>query len=385
VTLAVCVALVVVTTYQSLKIYESAHAIAADLTQSILTYSHELFTEMYRNSPVPYLLINAEGGIESINFAAARFFQTDINALTEQPIFSFLSKDESSKTALIPEYFAQEKFVSDVDVHIQLPNEEMRWALLSLFSFRDTHHTKKGLLTLIDITKQKQVDKAKTEFVSLASHQLRTPISSMKWNIELLLSASTGSLTSIQSNYLNKIMHSLERMNLLVSDFLSASKFELGTLTPDFTDIAIIPFLTDIYTEHLPFAEQKSVQIETDWAQAPGVFSSDAHMLHMITNNLISNAVKYTPSGGTVYVHAIKDMANLTLTITDTGMGIPAEEQGMIFSKMFRADNARANVPDGTGLGLYIVQGAVNILGGTITFQSKEGVGTSFTVVLPIR
>ncbi len=383
-----CGALVTVTVYQSFRIHESAEVLAEGMaehmTQDILIYSRELFSELYRNSPVPYVVIEESGSVESINFATARLFNVTQEALDGQNIFSFIEGEDEDKLALIPEYFKEGKFVNDVEAQIRRPDGATRWVMLSLFSFKDTHAVRKGLLTLVDITKQKLIDKAKTEFVSLASHQLRTPISGMKWNIELLLTGGLERMTDVQRTYIEKINHGLVRMDMLVGDFLNVSKFELGTLVPNITNVDFKPFLQSVYEEHRVFAEDKSVQIQTDWEGAPEQIRSDTHMLHMIVSNLLGNAVKYTEAGGVVQVSVERHEPHFILTITDTGIGIPLNEQEMIFSKLYRASNARTQVTDGTGLGLYIVKEAAEVLGGGITFTSAEGAGSSFVVTLPI-
>ncbi len=380
-----CVALITVTVYQSLKISESAHSLAKDMTKDMLLYSRELFSELYRSSPVPYFVIDENGDIESSNFSAVRLFNVEMGALDSLNAFDFFKEDEGDRASLIPEYFKQGKFVNDIEVMVRRPDGVTKWVMLSLFSFRDVKNKQKGLLTLVDITKQKIIDKAKTEFVSLASHQLRTPISGMKWNIELLQTAGKDHLTQLQSTYIEKISHSVERMDMLVNDFLSVSKFELGTLTPTYAPVMLGTFLSSICDEHNSFAERKHIQLVRKWNTDIGSFSSDAHLLHMIVSNLTSNAIKYTDDGGKVLIDATRDSDQITIAITDTGMGIPIEEQERVFSKMFRATNAKSKVTDGTGLGLYIVKGAVLILGGTITFDSKEGQGTTFVARLPIR
>lgn len=353
--------------------------------EDTLMYSLELFSELYRGSPVPYIVIDQNGLIESINFATARLFQVEIEALNSLNVFSLIDGEDATKIALIPEYFKGGRFVNDVEVQIKRPDGAKRWVMLSLFSFADVKGGRKGLLTLVDITKQKMIDKAKTEFVSLASHQLRTPISGLKWNVELLETAGKGTFSDAQSAYVKKISHGVERMDMLVNDFLSVSKFELGTLTPSYVPLDIAQFLTTVHEELAPMAEQKAVRIETEWPTDMGMLTVDSHLLHMISSNLLSNAIKYTPSEGVVRIHAELDTEHFTLTVADTGMGIPLEEQDRLFSKMFRASNAKANVTDGNGLGLYIVKGAAETMGGTIVFESQEGVGTVFTVTLPTR
>lgn len=346
-----------------------------------LEYSSELFQELYRSSPVPYVVVDGEGFVESINFSCARLFDVSIDSLNGKNIFQYFGGEDEQKLALIPEYFKRGKFVNNVEIQIQRPDETIRWVLASLFSFTDAKGKRKGLLTLVDMTKQKLIDKAKTEFVSLASHQLRTPISGMKWNIELLLMAKSETLGPQEREYIEKIDRSLKHMDMLVNDFLSASKFELGTLTPSLVDVDIALFVQTIYEEHSPLALKKGITITTNVAAT--TIKSDTHLLHMIVSNLLGNAVKYTVDGGKVNLTVDTNEKETTIVVADSGIGIPVADQDSIFSKMFRASNTRTYAVEGTGLGLYIVKEAVKVLEGTITFTSKESVGTTFTVVLP--
>ncbi len=304
-----------------------------------------------------------------------------INTLDAQNIFEYLVDESSPKAALIPEYYKSGKFVTDVEVQIRQPEGILKWVLLSLFSFKDAKRKRRGLLTLVDITKQKLIDKAKTEFVSLASHQLRTPISSMKWNMELLQTTDGGGMDEAQQAYLEKVNRSLGQMDMLVEDFLNVSKFELGTLTPKYEEVDVTPFLQGISDEHRDSAERKNIHVESTFEG--GTIQSDTHFLHMIASNLLGNAIKYTPEGGRVEFKTRFDATNLILTVADSGIGIPPDDQSTIFTKMFRATNAQTHATEGTGLGLYIVKESVKMFGGSISFESKESVGTVFTVLLP--
>jgi PAS domain S-box-containing protein len=378
------VALITVIFHQSLRISMNARSLAENMTRDMLIYSREFFSELYRGSPVPYVVIDQDGTIESINLAAARFFGVAQNALDTKNFYQFFLKDQDGKNekiALIPEYFKRGKYVHDVELELMRPDGMKRWVMFSLFPATDAAGNPKGMLTLVDITKQKHVDKAKTEFVSLASHQLRTPISGMKWNIELL--ETTGALSEAQAAYIAKIRKSAERMDSLVTDFLSVSKLDLGTFVPEYADVELASFFQSVVDEYESLATQKSVKVETAWSPTIGTLRTDAHLLQMITSNLLGNAVKYTSEGGSVRFIVSLERDQITMTIADTGIGIPAEDQEMLFSKLFRASNARSLVTDGTGLGLYIVKEAVRILGGTITFTSKEGEGSTFVVTLP--
>ncbi len=377
-----CIGLVTYIIFKSFKVKEEAKVLAKTMTESMLVTSHELFSELYRSSPVPYLLINAEGIIESANLAASRLFNVREGNLKSTNIFGLISGKDENKMALIPEYYKQGKFINDLEVEIRCPDGTKKWVMFSLFSFQDAQHIRKGLLTLVDITKQKKIDRARTEFVSLASHQLRTPISAMRWNLELLESEGKNLFNEKQSIYVKKIGKGLERMNLLVGDFLSASKLELGTLTPEPVQLELIEFLKAVCDEYSELSKQKEVLLKTDWEKASGTIVSDPRLLHMVVSNILGNAIKYTRAGGEVRLFASQDDTKITISVSDTGIGIPLEDQKMVFEKLYRATNARTHATEGTGLGLYLVKEIVRILNGKVTFESEPGVGTIFIIIL---
>ena len=254
---------------------------------------------------------------------------------------------------------------------------------MSIFPYGDFGKRKNGLLTLVDVTKQKQIDKAKTEFVALASHQLRTPISAIKWNIELLASQRIGTLTEKQYEYAEKIERVVGTMDALVGDFLNVSQLELGTFAPEPKDIELSAFLEEVLGQNAPRIEKKGIVVERNYVPSTIVMKTDERLLRMIMSNLVSNALKYTPPNGRVMIGMNESDTFVTLSVEDSGIGIPKEDQESLFTKFYRASNVRTSMPEGTGLGLYIAHLAAGILGGTLVLQSEEGVGSTFTVTLP--
>ncbi len=353
-------------------------------TQRLLRSLEDLYVQIYKNSPVPYVLIGKGGVIISANMSAVRLFGTVEGALPGAHFFDLLSGDKTSHVSLFPEKFERGVFINDEEVSLRRTDGTTRWALFSLFSFTDSSGHKQGLATLVDVTKQKEIDKAKTEFVSLASHQLRTPLAAIKWNIELLLMKYGETLPPPGRGYGDAVATNVSRMDALVGDFLNASRFELGTLTAEKTTFELIPFLDIIVSDQSFKAEQKHIELRKNYdAASQGSCTTDAHLLGMTVSNLISNAIKYTGEGGVVRVETESAGNNIVIRVADTGMGIPKDEQDKIFSKIFRASNAQAHVPDGTGLGLYIAREAIKVLGGTLAFVSEQGVGTTFTITMP--
>ncbi len=357
----------------------TARIIAAAMNED-LTASNELFHELYKNSPVPYLRMKRNGTIISVNNAMLRFFKVEEGRLDGLDIFSLLTVSDTQKSELLPTLIRRGQYINDEEISTQNTSGAIQWALLSSFPYG---HNQESLLTLFDITKQKEVDKAKSEFVSLASHQLRTPISAMRWNIELMAGENLGPLTVEQKAYLQKISRNTEKMNLIINDFLDVSQLEMGTFATEIISVELNSFLEKIYEEFTERIARKNISFNKNYPGGTLTLKTDEHLLHNAISNLVSNAVKYTPDTGAVTVAYTADQHQITFTVTDTGMGIPEAEQTQLFSKFFRATNAKNEVTEGTGLGLYIVSQAIEKLGGTIAVQSVINQGTTFTVSIP--
>ncbi len=234
-----------------------------------------------------------------------------------------------------------------------------------------------------DISDEQKLDRAKTEFVSLASHQLRTPMTSMKWYIDLLVSKDLGKLTAKQEDTLKDLMIINKNMIDLVSGLLNVARIELDTYAVEPQPVSLPEICDSVLSENLPLIAEKKQVIEKHYDRSLPTIHADASLVRVVFQNLITNAVKYTPEGGTIEVSLVWRVDHVEVIVTDTGYGIPKEQQPMIFSKMFRADNVRNKVLEGTGLGLYAAKAIVEQAGGKIWFESEEGKGTTFHVTIP--
>lgn len=235
-----------------------------------------------------------------------------------------------------------------------------------------------------DITHDKEIDKAKTEFVSLASHQLRTPLSSISWYAEMLLDGDAGPLNNEQKTYLQEVYDSNRRMVKLVNALLNVSRLDLGTFSVEPAEINLAQIAQRTIKELEDKITTKHLTIKANFASnVPTTYLGDENLTGIVFQNLISNAVKYTLDNGTVSVSMEKKDDCILLTVADTGMGIPANQQDKIFQKLFRADNVRQTDTDGTGLGLYIIKAIAEQIGGDVSFTSTEGQGTTFTFCFP--
>jgi two-component system sensor histidine kinase VicK len=232
-----------------------------------------------------------------------------------------------------------------------------------------------------DITQEKKTDRAKTEFVSLASHQLRTPLTTISWYTEMILKGDVGKVVPGQIKYLNEIYLGNQRMIELVNTLLNVSRIELGTFAIEPKPTNIVTLAQSVLEEQKPKIENKKLMVAEDFGKDVPIFSIDPKLLRMIFQNLLANSVEYTPEGGKIkFTISLDKKKTVLIKVSDTGYGIPKNQQDKIFTKLFRADNVKSKDTDGTGLGLYIVKSIVENTGGKIWFKSEENKGTTFYV-----
>jgi len=253
-----------------------------------------------------------------------------------------------------------------------------------------------GVAIFRDMTKEREVDKAKTEFVSLASHQLRAPLAAINWYIQMLVSGDAGKITDEQKKFFDEIYDGNQRMVEIVNTLLDVSRLELGKFLIEPKSINVSELAQSVINEQKSTIDERKINLKSQLASNLPIMQFDPKFLRMVFQNLLSNAVKYTPEKGSVEFvieHIDKDQFIegkridedlLVIKISDTGYGIPKNQQDKIFTKLFRADNAREKSTEGTGLGLYIVKSVVDNSGGKIWFESEENKGTTFYVTFPM-
>ncbi len=237
-----------------------------------------------------------------------------------------------------------------------------------------------------DISKEQEIDKAKTEFVSIASHQLRTPLGLTKWYLEAMREEGTDVLSKTNQSYLNEIHKSNERVLQVVRELLSVSRIDQRRVKNEPQNTDAVQLVRGIVDEIAPAATNKNIDLDLKIARAriPAIHI-DQMRLHEVVQNLVINALEYTLPGGTVTVHVDRQGRSIVLRIVDTGMGISEEDQKRLFTKFFRSERAALQNPDGSGLGLYVVKSYVEEWGGSISVQSHEGKGSAFTITLPTK
>lgn len=234
-----------------------------------------------------------------------------------------------------------------------------------------------------DQTVERQIDYMKSEFISLAGHQLRTPLSSVRWYIEML-SSEQGKFSEEHKSYLQEADSATKRMTTLIDALLHVARLEDGALVANTQPVNLSTYFHRIAGEWMTMAKEQGVRLVTVTPRKSATVTTDPVLLEIVLQNLFANALKYSPAKKEITVTVVVDDHHIRITVRDLGVGIPQSEQKRIFEKFFRAHNVREIDTDGTGLGLYMSRTIVEQLGGTLIFESEEGKGSRFTVMLPV-
>jgi PAS domain S-box-containing protein len=241
------------------------------------------------------------------------------------------------------------------------------------------------VLVFRDIEEEVRIDRAKTEFVSTASHQLRTPLTAIRWYAEAIMNGDEGPMNDGIASNVSVIVESSRRMASLINTLLNVSRLETGRMriAPEASDLQAI--VREVWEENQPAVVAKSLTYAPSFAPGLPLINADRNLLKIVVQNLVGNAIRYSHAGGAIRVAIEREGESVTMAVEDSGIGIPAKLQDRVFTKMFRAPNAVVMEQDGNGLGLYIAKNIVDQSGGRIWFESVENEGTKFAFTLPIK
>lgn len=237
-----------------------------------------------------------------------------------------------------------------------------------------------SMLKQLTVTNQKlrDLDQTKDEFISMASHQLRTPLTSVKGYVSMVLEGDAGPINDQQKNLLNQAFISSQRMVYLIADLLNVSRLKTGKFIITWAPTQLADVIEGEISQLLETAKGRKLELTY---QKPANFPStplDETKIRQVIMNFVDNAIYYTPAGGHINVQLVDKGEDIEFTVTDDGIGVPPGEQKNMFTKFYRAANAQKARPDGTGLGLFMAQKVIVAQGGAIIFHSEVGKGSTF-------
>ena len=226
--------------------------------------------------------------------------------------------------------------------------------------------------------KLRLLDQTKDEFISMASHQLRTPLTSVKGYVSMVLEGDAGKITPMQRKLLDQAFVSSQRMVYLIADLLNVSRLRTGKFVIEAKPTNLADLVEGEIAQLVETAKGRNLELVYDKpAEFPSIML-DETKTRQVVMNFVDNAIYYTPSGGRIEVHVTETAESIEFTVVDNGIGVPKSEQHQLFNKFYRAGNAKKARPDGTGLGLYMAQKVIIAQGGAIIFKTQEGKGSTF-------
>jgi PAS domain S-box-containing protein len=273
------------------------------------------------------------------------------------------------------------QFASEYRFHS--PEGKITWLYGTAVALRNDAGAVTGFLgTVTDITERKEADQMKSDFVSFATHQLRTPLAGIKWLLEL--AKEEPGISEDMLSYIQDARESADRLIKLVNDLLDISRLERGKLAIALQAIPLGELTHSVMEELSPLVQEKGHHLTFTGTDDIPPALVDRQLMRQVILNLVSNAIKYTPAKGQIAIEIGQEAGHLRWSIRDSGIGIPKEALPRLFEKFYRADNAQTIETEGTGLGLYLVRLILEQFAGRIWCESEEGKGTSFLFVLPL-
>ncbi len=284
-------------------------------------------------------------------------------------------------------HFLEERKIPQFHERLEVKDADSRSKVLEITKtpLLIAGRTEGTMVLLHDVTREAAVDKLKSEFLSLAAHQLRTPLSALKWIFRMAIDGDVGALTEEQKEFLQKGYVANERMISLINDLLHVVRIEEGRFNYRFLVCSLWQIIEEIATDAKALAAKKQIEIFVHGPshEFPEV-RIDQEKFRLAVTHLVRNAIEYTPPGGQVDITAIQEPAHILVSIQDTGIGILQEQLDQVFKKFFRGANAVRMQTEGSGLGLFITKNIIEKHGGRVWIESEEGKGTTVRFTIPI-
>jgi two-component system sensor kinase FixL len=331
--------------------------------------------------------VNQQGNITYINLAALKTFGYDApDVIGKNMVTLFLSKPGAQRDGgSIRQFITRDK--KAIVNYRELDGYRKNGDVFPLELILAEIQRKDEILfigIIRDITEKKRLDKLKSEFVSTVSHELRTPLTSISASLSTVESGLLGEMPKLASDMIRIASKNARRLSLLINDLLDFEKLSAGKMALDFQALPVADLLHQSIIDNQPFADSYQIQLHFNNALSDEMIRTDALRFQQIMSNLISNAVKYSPSGGTVDISALSSDNNVIINVSDKGAGIPEQFKTRIFQSFSQADSSDTKLKGGTGMGLAISKKLAESMKADIGFRTSSDEGTTFYIVFPI-
>ncbi len=369
-------------------------------SQEKLGESRDRYSDLYDFAPVGYVTTSHKGLILEANLALAEMLGVERRALVRHPLSAFIIPDDQDIYYRHRREVLESKQRDTCRLRMLRRDGEPLWAQMDSILIEADDENDTRLRTVIsDITERKRAEETLTEanerlrklsqmqsdFVSVVSHELRTPLTSIKNATDLLASGKTGELSETQQRFVDMLVRNIDRLAVMINDLLDLSKLEAGKLELHLAELAPGDALRQALAMFRPQAEARALTLELDCPRDLPPVYADPDRTQQILCNLLSNALKFTPKGGRIVLAARAAGESVEISVTDAGVGIPADQQERIFERFGQTEDPLTRSAQGTGLGLAIVKELVELQGGGIWVESEVGVGSRFAFTVPAR
>jgi len=364
---------------------EHFYAVARDVTSDVeKQIQSKFYTSILQNSNDAIISEDLNGVVTSWNEAAEMMYGYSSEEMIGKPVNLVIPEgyddveqrlDSIKKGVAIGNFETLRKRKNGTLFNVSLS--------VSPITSDDSNRVIGASIIARDITREKEIDLEKTEFVSLASHQLKTPVGAIGWNLEMLQGGDYGLLSPRQKESVVDMYKLNRRMNELINGLLNISRIEMGMFVVDLVPTNWGSVCDEVILELEPQILLKKQSLSKGYSDNLEAIPADPKLLRVILQNYISNAVKYTPDEGRISVTLDSSDGSLIIKVSNTGDPIPDKDKSKIFSKLFRASDAQKRDPDGNGLGLYMVRKITESCGGRVWFESEKGEDTVFYASFP--
>jgi len=372
--------------------YLGALAVVADITQRRameikIKKSEERYRNMISSSPDPIIITDLNGKVIDCNQAGLDLYgfarKEDCIGISS---LDFIALKDRQRALKGMNETLQKGVTKNIEYVLKKKNGREFPGEISVSVVNDDSEKPLFFMTITkDISERKRVERAKSEFTSIASHQLRTPLSIMSWYSEMLLDGKAGTIKKKQKKYIKEIYNANTNLIKLVNLLLNISRIDLGTFVVNSSRVDLVKTINRVLKDFSAQIKERKLKIEKKYKEKLFFLSTDQNIVNIVLQNVLSNAIRYTPSKGKVIISIDKKESWVLIQVSDTGYGIPESQKSQIFTRFFRAENIKDKETSGTGLGLYIAKSVIDQIGGEIWFKSIEGNGTTFYIKIPLE